>query len=260
MKRLAAASLLICIFPAFACSSDDAKHETDLDGSAPILNGPGTGPDFMAGDESSSGGDGNATGSSSCGAPDPVGSCAGQTYAGEIVPLDIYIMFDQSGSMCSCLDSTASQICPNPDCSETRIDAVRTATEQFLLDPKSTGIGVGLGHFGRQPIGQASCNVGDFEAPVIGVGTLPAHATSIMQALNQLEPTGETPTGAAIRGACTYARDWKQSSAGHQVVILLLTDGKPEAPVTCQGGSGACPHQCGFRGDLSAGCQLARNG
>ena len=74
-------------------------------------------------------------------------------------------MFDQSGSMCSCVDTTASQICPNPDCRETRMDAVRAATEQFLLDPKSAGIGVGLGHFGRQAIGQASCDANDFDQP-----------------------------------------------------------------------------------------------
>ncbi len=240
MERLVAASLALCLFASSACSSDDAAPESDVDGAAPILNGPGTGPDFMGAEEGASEDDADGSGSSSCAAPQPLDSCAGQTYAGEVVPLDIYIMFDQSGSMCSCVDTTVGQSCPNPACTQTRMDAVREATEQFLLDPKSVGIGVGLGKFGREPIGQASCNAGDFESPVIGVGALPAHATSIMQALNELEPTGETPTGAAIRGACSYAGGWKQDSAGHQVVMLLLTDGKPEAPVTCQGGSGAC--------------------
>jgi hypothetical protein len=183
---------------------------------------------------------GSSAGAGTCGAPEQAASCVGATYAGESIPLDIYIMFDQSGSMCSCVGDVASQICPNPECSQTRLDAVRHATEQFLNDPGSAGIGVGLGHFGTQPIGQASCEASDYELPGVAVGTLPAHASSIMQALNQVEPTGETPTGAAIRGACTYASAHKQSAPQHQVVILLLTDGKPEAPATCQGGEGAC--------------------
>jgi hypothetical protein len=74
----------------------------------------------------------------------------------------------------------------------------------------------------------------------VEIGLLPEHASAISAALAEVEPTGETPTGAAIRGACTYAGDYKQSAPGHQVVILLLTDGKPEAPATCPGGQGTC--------------------
>src|SRR5690606_32707504 len=80
-------------------------------------------------------------------------SCVGISIATESLPLDIHIMFDQSGSMCSCLDPDAAQICPNPDCGETRLDAIRQATAEFLNDPDSAGIGVGLGRLGSQPIG-----------------------------------------------------------------------------------------------------------
>jgi len=164
-------------------------------------------------------------------------------------------MFDQSGSMCSCLDASAGQTCPNPACSETRLDAVRAATGQFLRDPESAGIGVGLGYFGKQPIGQASCQQSDYEAPGVVIGTLPEHATALMNALDQVQPTGETPTGAAIRGACTYASAHKQNAPQHQVVILLLTDGKPEAPATCQGGQGPC---CPSLGDAVAAAEQCR--
>lgn len=250
MKRLTAATVLACISSFAACSSDDPKRDPSLDDGAPTLSSSGTVDDFIAGDatsnEASSGGSGSSSGAGgsgsapSCDVADTPSSCVGETYAGESIPLDIFIMFDQSGSMCTCTDPGPSQLCPDPACSQTRLDAVREATEQFLRDPDSAGIGVGLGHFGHQPIGQASCEASDYEVPGVAIGALPEHADAIMGALNQVEPTGETPTGAAIRGACSYAEAHKQGAPQHQVVILLLTDGKPEAPATCQGGEGSC--------------------
>jgi hypothetical protein len=260
MKRLTAVSVLACFSSLAACSSDDPKPSEDLGNGAPILDTTTVGDDFMREDTSNAGS--GAGGSSSddpgrCSVPDRSTTCVGETYAGENIPLDIYIMFDQSGSMCSCLDASAGQTCPNPACSETRLDAVRSATEQFLNDPESAGIGVGLGHFGNQPIGQASCQQSDYEAPGVVIGTLPEHASTLMATLNQVEPTGETPTGAAIRGACTYASGHKQNAPHHQVVILLLTDGKPEAPATCQGGQGAC---CPTLSDAVAAADECRTG
>jgi von Willebrand factor type A domain len=238
MKRLTALTQAVLALALVACSGDDPPVQEGLDTHAPVLNDSRVGDDFMAGDGSNDGGDSGQE--LACRARNEGTACVGQTYAGESIPLDIYIMFDQSGSMCSCLDPDAAQTCPNPACGETRLDAVRNATERFLLDPESAGIGVGLGLFGKQPIGQASCDVADYAAATVGVGPVPEHAASVVQALGQLQPTGETPTGAAIRGACSYAGSWKRQVPHHQVVILLLTDGKPEAPVTCQGGEGAC--------------------
>jgi len=43
-----------------------------------------------------------------------------------------------------------------------------------------------------------------------------------------------------LRGACEYARDYRITAPDHQVVLLLLTDGRPEAPSTCRGGAGQC--------------------
>jgi hypothetical protein len=167
--------------------------------------------------------------------------CTGVAYAGEVVPLDIYIMFDQSGSMCSCIDPPkTNNPCPDPTCNKTRLDAIRDAAREFLNDPRSAGIGVGISYFGFNPIGSASCNVADYSNAAVGVGLLPDHASAIMQSLDGIQPTGETPSASAVRGACNYARQWKASKAGHEVVILLLTDGRPEAPVTCRSGS-CCP-------------------
>lgn len=202
-------------------------------------NGGAT-PDFFSiGDEP--GGSGGTSGSvESCAPPEEDASCGGQSFAGKSVPLDIYIMFDQSASMCSCLDAGAGQLCLESGCNTTRLDAVREAVTQFLSDPDSAGIGVGLGLFGQQPIGTTSCDESTYGAPVVGMGVLPEQAAPLGDALSLLEPIGETPTGPALRGACAYARDYRASTQEHEVVLLLLTDGRPEAPSTCRGGAGAC--------------------
>ena len=151
--------------------------------------------------------------------------CAAQAYEGEAVPLDIYIMFDQSGSMLNDVGGI------------TRLDAVEGAARTFLRDSASAAIGVGVGYFGFQPIGQTTCNPSDFATPSVSV-TLDHEA--VLSSLAQRQPVGETPTGAAIRGACGYAQQWKKSNAGHSVVLLLLTDGEPKAPLSCSSGT-CCP-------------------
>jgi hypothetical protein len=168
--------------------------------------------------------------------------CVGESYAPEIVPLDIYIMFDQTGSTCTCVDPPDTTLtgCPPVGCNMTRLEAIRQAATTFVQDPESTGIGVGIGYFGNLPIGSASCDPASYDDPAVGIAALPGNANAIIQSLNSVQPTGETASGAAIRGACTYASGWKASHPGHEVVILLLTDGKPEAPVTCANGTGPC--------------------
>jgi hypothetical protein len=203
-------------------------------------------------------GAGGASGSGSvdCGPPDDAATCGGDVFVGKSVPLDIYIMFDQSGSMCACLDAGAGQLCLESGCNTTRLDAVRQAIEEFLVDPNSSGIGVGLGVFGQQEIGQTSCDAALYGEPAVSVGTLPEQAGALSDALSLLQPTGETPTGPALRGACAYARDYRATTPQHQVVLLLLTDGRPEAPSTCRGGEGTC---CPSLDDAVQAAEQCRN-
>lgn len=167
------------------------------------------------------------------------GSCSAQTFEGETVPLDIFIVFDQSFTMESCTDPGSGQLI-TPGCQVTRLDAVRQATEQFMGDPESAGIGIGLGLFGKQPIGEAVCGDAAYIQPEVPMGLLPEHAANVSDVLASVVPTGETPTGPALRGACTYATGYRSTAPDHQVVLLLLTDGRPEAPTTCSGGTGPC--------------------
>ena len=149
--------------------------------------------------------------------------CAGEIYEGEAVPLDLYLMFDQSGSMSTKVDENTG---------ETRMDIVRSAVKAFLEDEESVGLGVGIGYFGHQPLRETTCDPDDYRAPDVEVGTLPDKTDALLSSLDAREPTGETPTGAAIRGACDYVAEYKQGHPGRNPAILLVTDGEPKAPLS----------------------------
>ncbi|HMA95824.1 MAG TPA: vWA domain-containing protein [Polyangiaceae bacterium] len=168
-------------------------------------------------------------------------ACSFEAFETENVPLDIFVMFDRSGSMCSCVDPPMNgNPCPDPTCKKTRLQAIREAMSAFMVDNGSNGLGIGLGYFGQQPIGAADCRPETYAVPSVTISGLPENSTSMMASLNTADPIGETPTGGAIRGACTYARQWKSAHAEREVVILFVTDGEPKAPVTCPNGEGAC--------------------
>jgi hypothetical protein len=232
--------LLGALYFSSACSSSDGNGANGAQG------GSGGGLVFNAG---SGGGGANGGGAGGAGAtPGTSGrngtsgaagscpvtvndaGCSGELYVGETIPLDIYIMFDQSGSM---LNQEQGGM--------TRMDAVRDAVDKFVHDQNSTGLGVGIGYFGYKPIGQTTCDPADYSKEAVAIGTLPGNAQAIVDSLSGVQPTGETPSAAAIRGACTYAQSWKLATPGHEVVILLVTDGKPEAPVTCSTTKACCP-------------------
>src|SRR5262245_59497287 len=64
-------------------------------------------------------GAGSGVGGDSCGPPVDATTCGGDVFEGKSVPLDIYIMFDQSASMCACLDAGAGQLCIGSECNRT---------------------------------------------------------------------------------------------------------------------------------------------
>ncbi len=203
------------------CSGGTDKGESSGTGgssTSPIgLDGAGR---ANGGSSSQVGGDNGTT----CGTSDPLYDCTGVSFESESIPLDIYILFDQSGSM---LNDVGGM---------TRLAAVQLAVASFLRDPKSQAIGVGIGYFGYQPIGQVECDPARYVADVV----VSSNHDLVLGSLDSRMPTGETPTPAALEGACRYASSYKSKNPGRNVVILLVTDGKPEAPVSCAAG-GCCP-------------------
>ncbi len=186
------------------------------------------------GGASANGGAGNNPLPAACRPPTDDSGCVGTYFEGEVIPLDIYVMFDLSCSMSCSVDR--SGCCRNSDDpvpeEDWRIQPVRDAMTAFLRDPASAGIGVGLGFFGDHPIDANTdpevCSVESHTDAAVEIQRLPDAADQIIQELQDGEPQGGTPTHLAIEGACRYVADWKSQNRGHQVVILLVTDGIPE--------------------------------
>jgi hypothetical protein len=89
----------------------------------------GTGASSSGGSISVSGG---ASGSGTGGT---TSECGGEDHAAELLPLDLYLMLDSSGSMLGEANGT------------TKWAAIQSALQGFLNDPASAGIGIGLQFF-----------------------------------------------------------------------------------------------------------------
>ncbi|WP_437964257.1 hypothetical protein WMF04_31655 [Sorangium sp. So ce260] len=105
--------------------------------------GSGTGSETGSGTSSETGygtdEPGGTNAGSSSGAGEGAGgdaSCAGETSTAELVPLDLYIMLDASGSMEDPIQGGV-----------TKWNAVTEALEAFFTDSQSVGLGVGLQYF-----------------------------------------------------------------------------------------------------------------
>lgn len=177
------------------------------------------------------GGDGGSGNATNAGGSDNSGGTGGTFDAAANTGRNVYIMFDVSGSMLN--DDNGN--------GRSRLEDVREAMDSFLLAPANVGLGAGIGYFGTFQIGQASCNPADYANAEVAIAPLPENAQAISASLQSKMPTGETPTGAALRGACTYAQGYKVDNPSQEVDILLVTDDLPEATVTCSIDGSCCP-------------------
>ncbi len=189
-------------------------------------------------------------GSSASGGAFNDAACGHDTYAGEEVPLDMYILMDESGSMGSTTTSGG----------QTVWDACKGALIDFVNAPESGGIGVGIGFF--PPPASANCNpltpppcpvgcipFGPFgcipaEAcdpnmylpPTVMIQLLPGVAPEIVNALNAVTPNGGTPTVPAMQSAVIATTAYAAQVPSHKVIIVLVTDGDPnDCTSTIQG-------------------------
>ncbi len=211
----------------------------------------GTDSDEFAGGDGETAGGGNA-GVSDSDAPNGTrdrGACAADEYNGQLIPLDMYILLDRSGSMDSDED--------RPD----RWGPVTGAVGDFLdASSNQDKLSVGLGLFPVTPssppptpctdnascglngpcmpivqiciAADASCDIGDYVKPVVPVQALPGVASSITSAMGGTSPEGSTTTmRPALAGALAYMR--QDPPPGHMQVVVLATDGKPSSE-TCQ--------------------------
>lgn len=148
-------------------------------------------------------------------------SCAKATVTAQPIPLDLFVMLDQSGSMKDMTGSGAS-----------KWDAVKAAFKGFTTDPAAKGLGMGLAYFGHTGFfsdGKSSCAVSDYAKAEVEIGELPGVASAIAISLAAHKPYTDTPTGPALQGALQHARAWQTAHPSHVVAVVLATDGMPTA-------------------------------
>lgn len=130
--------------------------------------------------------------------------CDADSYVAEGRQLDIYMLVDDSGSMVPWWPAT--------------LDAIN----MFFSDPGSAGIGVGVQFFGSE------CNVATYATPRVGIAPLPGSIPTL-QAAFPLIPIEGTATVPAMEGAIQHARQWATDHPDSKTIVLLVTDGLPDA-------------------------------
>lgn len=196
-------------------------------------------------------GAGLVTSSSSGGSGGFGGGCAGVAIKVEPIPLDIFVMLDQSGSMSQDAGNLLS-----------RWQTVKQALTTFVQEPTTAGIGIGIQYFGLpqplvpgcyaiscvteadcvggcglcHPAGvcQApynpdidSCDAFDYAWADVPIQQLPAGANPIIASLAMHSPGTNTPTLPALQGALDYTKAWQMAHPDHVAVVALATDGDP---------------------------------
>ena len=143
--------------------------------------------------------------------------CAAISHSAKLIPLDMYIMMDQSSSMA---DATGA--------GPTKWEAIAQAIDAFVKDPKSAGIGVGIQYFPLKfGTSKGSCNASDYAKPEVAIAPLPANAQAITASVAKHGPTPSTPTFPALTGAVSYAQTYAAANPAHTVAVVLATDGEP---------------------------------
>jgi hypothetical protein len=200
-------------------------------------NGPGSGGD-----------EGFDAGLPPDGSIDDAGACAAESKKAQQLPLDMYIMLDQSGSM---TDTVAG--------GGDKWGAVTSAFKTFVNQPGTAGIGIGIQYFpldvsgggctlncasdadcgANGPCfvgicfgcasagGNDSCVSADYAKPDVEIAALPGSAAAFTASINKHKPTNSTPTSAALQGAIDHAKLWGTMNPDHVVIDVLATDGDP---------------------------------
>lgn len=241
-KLITLATLLLGLSPFAGCSasSSDPSASAGSGGTAGSAGSGGNGGDAGFGGVLDGGG-----------SDAELPGCATESYAGDVIPLDIYVLLDRSDSM---LDADVNGL--------QRWSAITQAIKNFVDLQGNAGIGLGLGYFPvamSKPLPSAcntaddcfpytaqcvpitgccygnlcnekptsSCLASDYSTPAIAVQALPGVGALVKQSIDATTPEGGTPMGPALEGAIDYAQTWAAAHPDHLTAVVLATDGAP---------------------------------
>jgi hypothetical protein len=196
---------------ASGCAAIEEKRFAASSASGTSSGGGGAGG--TGGDSAPSGGQGgglNPIESSGQGGLDPDGSCASTSAEADLLPLDMLILLDRSGSMLG-----------------SKWIGATTAISTFVNDAASVGMNVGLTYFPRGQAGQNDCEHETYEELSVLVGELPLNSPAITASIQTTSPNGGTPMRPALEGVLYNATAYQDANPTHKVVVVLATDGDP---------------------------------
>jgi von Willebrand factor type A domain len=179
-----------------------------------------------SGSTSGAGGDGFnpssgvGSGSTGSGTIDPGSACATSSAEATLIPVNMFITFDRSGSMKD----------------NNKWGNASQALTAFFQDKESAGLRVALRFFPEGNCSDSACDVNTCATPAVPIGALaadpaPADAqeAALVNAVQSRSPAsgGGTPLFAALKGAKQWASDYQSSHKEEKTVIILVTDGEP---------------------------------
>jgi hypothetical protein len=160
-------------------------------------------------------------------------TCTGVEQEAERIPIDMFIMMDRSCSMNYCLGSSGESCASVPDCTAaggSRWQAIRAGLVDFVNKVNGKDVRAGIGFFGASISGgddRIDCDVTQYSTPKVPIGPIATAGPAIVDAIDETQPGGLTPTYPALKGALDYAKSWATSNPGRQTVVVLVTDGYP---------------------------------
>ncbi|WP_104977672.1 vWA domain-containing protein [Sorangium cellulosum] len=141
---------------------------------------------------------------------DEEGSCAQTSAETALLPLDMLVLLDRSGSMLG-----------------SKWSGVTSAISTFVTDAASAGMNVGLTYFPRGATGQNDCEHTTYEGLAVPIAELPLNTQALTASIQDTSPSGGTPMRPALQGVLFSATAYQDANPSHKVIVVLATDGDP---------------------------------
>ncbi len=145
-------------------------------------------------------------------------ACAKDSKTAILVPVNMFLVFDKSGSM---LDGG-------------KWAAAKKALKAFFMDPKVAGLRVAIRFFPDTTCDAPECDVNACTEPQVDIGKLTAESApmdaqedQLIKAIDGAFPVGGTPMFAALGGAEQAASVHLSHNPSHKAAVVLVTDGEP---------------------------------
>jgi hypothetical protein len=225
--------------PSSGSSASDSGSATGSKSGGGLVSGSGASGSGSAsgngsGSSSSTGSGGSRSGSNkSCGISEETGlggaspvatdfeACAVDAHPADTVPVDLFIMVDQSISM------EQNRLIPGDSSSPTRWEVMTKALKGFIQSPDSAGTRVGLQYFGLNDNGAVVCDASVYASADVEIAELPDNSAALVESIDAHFPSSQTPSVPALEGALSYARDWAVDHPDRSTMVVFATDGYP---------------------------------